>query len=92
MIATGKTLLINGGGQTMGWVGSGMGVPGWIPIFGGHTIHDPTGQIKIINFLPGGMVKDVIVPEPDRLAPHANQQINVGNWMPMLLPMRVKRG
>lgn len=69
MRATGQTLLINGGGQTIGWVGSGIGVPGWIPLIGGHTVHDPTGEIKVFTFLPGGIVKELINPESSRSYP-----------------------
>src|SRR5262245_10767836 len=39
LIAAGYVFLKVGGGETFGWVNVGHGLPGWVPFWGGHTIH-----------------------------------------------------
>ncbi|MBR0775057.1 hypothetical protein JQ625_09445 [Bradyrhizobium diazoefficiens] len=53
----GQTLLRAGGGSTSGWTSSGLALPGFIPIVGGHTIHSPNyDNLKTFYFRSGGVL------------------------------------
>ena len=55
LLKVGEVLLVNGGGETMGWTTLGHGVWGWVPFIGGHTIHfGGEDALKRIRFFPGG--------------------------------------
>lgn len=51
----GTIFLQASGGVTLGFTSGGLGLPGWIPFIGGHTIH-PTGELRQVLFGPGGVV------------------------------------
>ena len=66
LLQAGKVFLLNHGGKTLGWTNLEVGIPGWFPISGGHTVH-PFGSIKSIEFGPGGIVvpeAPIVWPEP----------------------------
>jgi hypothetical protein len=50
----GKIFLKLGGGEAFGYTSPGYGISGWVPFFGGHTIHF-SGQLKKLFFNPGGV-------------------------------------
>ena len=50
--AAGRVFLKGMGGEVTGWTSFGLGLPGWIPFIGGHTVH-PSGHIVTIRFAPG---------------------------------------
>jgi Domain of unknown function (DUF4347) len=52
LLAAGLVFL-RGGGEAFGWKTLGHGVWGWIPFYGGHTIHFGS-NLKKIRFFPGG--------------------------------------
>jgi hypothetical protein len=52
--AVGAILLKTGGGEAFGYTSPGYGVSGWVPFFGGHTLHF-SGQLKKLYFKPGGI-------------------------------------
>ena len=55
LIIAGSVFLVNGGGEVLGWVTLGFGMPGVLPFIGGHTIHFGGGDnLKRIRFYPGG--------------------------------------
>lgn len=54
--AVGQTFLPKGGGEVFGFTSVGHGVPGWVPLVGGHTVHF-TGRQKKLFFKPGGVVR-----------------------------------
>lgn len=55
LIAAGSVFLVNGGGDVLGWVTLGFGMPGFLPFIGGHTLHFGGGNnLKRIRFYPGG--------------------------------------
>lgn len=55
LLAAGYVFLKIGGGETFGWVNVGHGLSGWVPFFGGHTIHFGGGNnLKRIRFFTGG--------------------------------------
>jgi Domain of unknown function (DUF4347) len=55
LLAAGHVFLKFGGGETFAWVNRGTAVPGWVPKFGGHTIHlGGANNLKRIRFFPGG--------------------------------------
>lgn len=49
------------GGVTFGFTSGGLGLPGWIPFIGGHTLH-VADTLKQVLFGPGG----VVLPPPPR--------------------------
>jgi hypothetical protein len=52
--AAGRVFLKGMGGEVVGWTSFGLGLPGWIPFIGGHTIH-PAGYIVRVRFAPGDL-------------------------------------
>jgi hypothetical protein len=54
LAAAGQALLLLGGGVTMAYTSMGGGLPGWVPLIGGHTEH-LWGDLRLINFKPGGI-------------------------------------
>ena len=52
--AAGKAFLQSQGGIAMGYTSLGIGMPGWMPRFGGHTIH-LWGNLRFIEFGPRGV-------------------------------------
>jgi hypothetical protein len=57
-VDVGATLLTKSGGVTMGWTTLGHGMPAWMLLIGGHTLHfgdlSGDGTLKAIKFYPGG--------------------------------------
>jgi Domain of unknown function (DUF4347) len=47
--AAGQLFLKGGGGEVMGWTSAGLGLPGWWPFIGGHTIR-VSGHLVTIRF------------------------------------------
>jgi hypothetical protein len=59
LTSAGQALLRAGGGSTSGWTSSGLAVPGFIPVIGGHTIHSPNYEnLKTLYFKPGGVLEE----------------------------------
>lgn len=55
LIVAGSVFLTSGGGEVVGWVTLGFGMPGVLPFIGGHTVHFGGGDnLKRIRFYPGG--------------------------------------
>jgi hypothetical protein len=71
LVNFGTVFLRNKGGITMAFTNPGYGMEGWVPIFGGHTLHF-FGTLKEIYFTAGGLV----VPEP--VIPDPQGKPNVG--------------
>lgn len=47
------------GGVTFGFTSGGLGLPGWIPFIGGHTVH-VADSLRQVLFGPGG----IVIPPP----------------------------
>ena len=94
LIAAGYVFLQIGGGETFGWVNVGHGLPGWVPFFGGHTIHFGGGDnFKRIRFFARrSVVLDTLVRgqvscginTPGVVAASGSRCANVSYW-PILL-------
>jgi len=55
LLAAGEVFLTMGGGETFGWTTTGYGLPGWISLIGGHTLHfGDIETLKRIRFFRGG--------------------------------------
>jgi hypothetical protein len=55
LIAAGYVFLGSGGGDAFGWKNIGLGLPGWLPGIGGHTVHfGGSDNFKRIRFFKGG--------------------------------------
>jgi len=54
LAVAGEAFLQNQGGITMGYTSLGGGMPGWIPLIGGHTVH-LWGDVKFIEFGSGAV-------------------------------------
>lgn len=55
LIVAGSVFLTNGGGDVLGWVNFGLGMPFFVPFIRGHTIHFGGGNnLKRIRFYRGG--------------------------------------
>jgi hypothetical protein len=54
LAAAGEVFLKNGGGITMGYTSLGSGLPGWVPVIGGHTLH-LWGDLRFIDFTAGAV-------------------------------------
>ena len=55
LIDAGLTFLGNSGGIVFGWTSLGSAMPGWLPFYGGHTIHF-YGDLRRVEFAPGGLM------------------------------------
>jgi hypothetical protein len=64
--AAGEVFCLIGGGEVLGYEGSGLAMPSPVPFVGGHTIYNPARAAKIILFLPGAIKKSVLPVMPDR--------------------------
>ncbi|HEX5431365.1 MAG TPA: hypothetical protein VFW83_05330 [Bryobacteraceae bacterium] len=53
LVAAGETFLRGPGGLTMAYTSVGSGIPGWVPLIGGHTEHF-TGNLRLVEFKAGG--------------------------------------
>ncbi len=56
MTKIGTSFLKLSGGEVIAWSNPGYGISGWVPFWGGHTIHFGTGY-KIKRFKPGGILQ-----------------------------------
>jgi hypothetical protein len=55
LLAAGEVFLVLGGGETVGWITLGFGMPGLISGIGGHTLHlGGSDKLKRIRFFRGG--------------------------------------
>jgi hypothetical protein len=66
--AAGKLFLKRKGGRVTGWTSGGLGIPGWVPFIGGHTVH-PAGNLVTVRFGPGDTVGTVQVDEQQVVLP-----------------------
>jgi hypothetical protein len=64
LIKAGQSMLKAGGGWTLGWTGSGFAMPGFVPLWGGHTVRLTTSGLKTIYFMPGGLAMPPSVGPP----------------------------
>jgi hypothetical protein len=84
--AAGRVFLKGMGGEVVGWTSSGLGLPGWWPFIGGHTIHI-SGQLVRIRFdhqnPDGKLVSDDGLSGPPSSDPlgfgDGNSKVSVGN-------------
>jgi hypothetical protein len=69
--AAGRVFLKGMGGEVFGWNAFGLGLPGWIPFVGGHTVF-PAGHIVRIRFAPGDPI-GTLVPAPHWSPPKSSR-------------------
>ncbi|HVI84945.1 MAG TPA: hypothetical protein VNA86_06500, partial [bacterium] len=72
--AAGRVFLKGMGGEVMGWNSFGLGIPGWVPFIGGHTVH-PGGHLVKVRFAPGDD-NGTVVDEPSESSDDQDDRYN----------------